>query len=55
VIFAPLVSVTTFKTDEEALAIANDAPHGFGDCDRADPAQPAFGGDTQSGSANTQD
>jgi aldehyde dehydrogenase len=29
-IFGPVVSVTTFKTDEEALAIANDSPYGLG-------------------------
>ena len=29
-IFGPVVSVTTFKTDEEALAIANDTPYGLG-------------------------
>ncbi|TMV13546.1 aldehyde dehydrogenase [Arenibacterium halophilum] len=29
-IFGPVVSVTTFKTDEEALAIANDTMYGLG-------------------------
>jgi aldehyde dehydrogenase len=29
-IFGPVVSVTTFKTEEEALAIANDTPYGLG-------------------------
>jgi aldehyde dehydrogenase len=29
-IFGPVVSVTTFKTDEEALAIANDTLYGLG-------------------------
>lgn len=29
-IFGPVVSVTTFKTDEEALAIANDTAYGLG-------------------------
>jgi aldehyde dehydrogenase len=29
-IFGPVVSVTTFKTDDEALAIANDTPYGLG-------------------------
>jgi aldehyde dehydrogenase len=29
-IFGPVVSVTTFKTDEEALAIANDTRYGLG-------------------------
>ncbi len=29
-IFGPVLSVTTFKTDEEALAIANDTLYGLG-------------------------
>ncbi|MCH2207623.1 MAG: aldehyde dehydrogenase [Lentisphaerales bacterium] len=29
-IFGPVISVTTFKTDEEALEIANDTPYGLG-------------------------
>ena len=29
-IFGPVVSVTTFKNEEEALAIANDTPYGLG-------------------------
>ncbi len=29
-IFGPVVSVTTFKTDDEALAIANDTLYGLG-------------------------
>jgi hypothetical protein len=29
-IFGPVVSVTTFKTDEEALSIANDTLYGLG-------------------------
>jgi aldehyde dehydrogenase len=29
-IFGPVVSVTTFKDDDEALAIANDTPYGLG-------------------------
>lgn len=29
-IFGPVLSVTTFKTKEEALAIANDSPYGLG-------------------------
>jgi len=29
-IFGPVVSVTTFKNDEEALEIANDTPYGLG-------------------------
>jgi hypothetical protein len=29
-IFGPVVSVTTFKTEEEALQIANDTPYGLG-------------------------
>jgi aldehyde dehydrogenase len=29
-IFGPVLSVTTFKTLEEAMAIANDTPYGLG-------------------------
>ncbi|MBL4702605.1 MAG: aldehyde dehydrogenase [Phycisphaeraceae bacterium] len=29
-IFGPVVSVTTFKTDQEAISIANDTPYGLG-------------------------
>ncbi|MBW6932427.1 aldehyde dehydrogenase family protein, partial [Salmonella enterica subsp. enterica serovar Weltevreden] len=29
-IFGPVLSVTTFRTDEEAIAIANDTPYGLG-------------------------
>jgi len=45
-IFGPVVSVTTFKTDDEALAIANDTLYGLGAGEpRCQPLLPVRSGD----------
>merc|ERR1719159_235270 len=51
-IFGPVTSVTTFKTDEEAIAIANDTVYGLGAgvwTRDAHQAGAPFGGYKQSG------